>query len=186
MLTSSQRATRRALLALTSAVAGAYIAYFTPPLLADGSARSCAALTRSNDGFLSRTGTERARAMWRLGDVARAREALLAAGIVEACVDVIARGREMELEARERASVMLATATEDARGVADLRSRDGEMRALETWASSSSRRSGALRWWFRDDDDVDEGDAVAARRAASMRANVAAALERARAVRGED
>jgi len=186
-LTSSQRATRRTLLALTTACAGAYISYFTVPLLVDGSARSCAALVRSNDGFLSRTGVERARALWWLGDVARAREALIAAGVISACVDVSTRGRSMELAARERASALLATATEDERGVDDVRSRARDVQMLEdARARWAIRRRTWRRFRGSDGDDAEEeadveDDDVQARRLAATRANVALALERVRA-----
>ena len=93
----------------------------------------------------------------------------------------------MELAARERASALLATATEDGRGVDDVRSRARDVQILEDARARWAIRRRAWRM-FRGSDGDDageeadvEGDDVQARRLAATRANVALALERVRA-----
>jgi len=175
LLTPNQKLRRAALLALTTCAAGAYVSYFATPIVADGSARSCAALTRSRDGFMARAGAERARAMWALGDVGNARGALLANDALSACVETACR-RGMDARAREAASAMLREACEDARGIEALRR---WRTTLETCArqGGDGRRRG--RWWARprasSGEDAGDGGGLDA-----TRANVAATLEKLR------
>jgi len=171
-LTSRERVTRHALLALTSLASIAYVAHLTMPVIADGGARSCATLARARSGFLSRTGFARARAMWALGDRANARKALLENGLATACVEVVTR-REMESEAREAASATLMEVAKDERGLAALEADGNGIRALEDVHEEYVRAMRGSGWWFaRRDGDVPEPSAAA------TRANVAFVLER--------
>ena len=175
LLTPRQNLRRAALRARTTGAAGAYVSYFATPIVADGSARSCAALTRSRDGFMARAGAARARAMWALGDVGNARGALLANDALGACVETACR-RGMDARAREAASAMLRDACEDARGIEALRR---WRTTLETCARE--RGDGERRgwWWTRtratSGEDAGDGGGLDA-----TRANVAATLEKLR------
>jgi len=178
LLTPAQRARRAALLAATTCAAGLYVSYFATPIIADGSARSFERLTRSRDGFLSRTGTARAATMWTLGDVANARGALVANDVVGACVETVCRDG-MDWRARLEASAFLATAAEDARGAAAVRERRD---VLEARAKRKTRG----RWWWWGEDavtvKVDAAVGVLTREEGEerIRANIETALRRAR------
>ena len=162
-LTRAERARRGALLGVTTCAALAYVGYFAAPLVSDGTARSCAALARSRDGFSARSGAERARATWALGEIGRAREALLARGALDACVELVCR-EGMDPRARAAASAMVREAAEDARGAAALRTRRDALEACE-------RALRPRRRWFG---AVEEEDA----RLVVVRENVAATLEK--------
>ena len=178
LLTPAQRARRAALLAATTCAAGLYVSYFATPIVADGSARSFERLTRSRDGFLSRTGTARAATMWALGDVGNARGALVANDVVGACVETVCRDG-MDWRARLEASAFLATSAEDARGAAAVRERRD---ALEACAKRRTRG----RWWGVKRDagtvSVDAAVSVLTREEGEerIRANIETALERTR------
>ena len=158
-LTPAQRARRAALLAVTTCAAGLYVSYFATPIVADGSARSFERLTRSRDGFLSRTGTARAATMWALGDVGNARGALVANDVVGACVETVCRDG-MDWRARLEASAFLATAAEDAERERDvvgamrgreMRRAEAKIRALERGVREVSKAYDAGREaWTRE------------------------------------
>lgn len=160
-LTGAQRTRRAALLGVTTCAALAYVGYFAAPLIADGTARSCAALARSRDGFSARSGAERARATWALGGIGGARDALLARGVVEACVELACR-EGMDPRARVAASAMVREAAEDARGAEALRTRRDALAACE-------RALRPRRRWFGAIDEEDE-------RLVVVRENMAATL----------
>ena len=140
-LTTTQRARRAVLLTGTAVAAAAYVGHFTTPLLADGTARSCAALARSGDGFMAQTGAERSGYAWALGDVGGMRAALIAEGALDACVGIVCR-EKMDDKARLVASETLKVACEDARAREALAKRREELSAR---ARAYAKRRGLLR-----------------------------------------
>ena len=139
-LTARGRARRGILLVATTSAALAYVGYFAAPMVSDGTARSCALLAGSRDGFTARAGATRARMMWAAGDAAGAREALLRNGAIEAAVGLACR-EGMDVKARLAASAFVREAMADARGV------DAARRMRET-LERCARDGRAKTGWF--------------------------------------
>ena len=184
LLTPNQKLRRAALLALTTCAAGAYVSYFATPIVADGSARSCAALTRSRDGFMARAGAaasardvgaRRRRERARRASGERRAERVRGDGVPKRDGREGARGGERDVEGsvRGRARNRGAATVED--DVGDVRAtgrRRAATRAVVGEAAGVERRGrGRWRWIGRDarERGGDAGEVAIVRRFAKRR-----------------